>query len=113
MNAVRIGLNEDCWLGINDVPPEYSGEAYRQAIVDYVGLLHRAGLYVILELHWVAPGTTLADRQRGMPDADHAPAFWTSVATAFRHDPYAIFDLFNEPDGVSWECWRDGCLVLG
>ena len=43
-----------------------------------------------------------------MPDADHAPAFWTSVATAFRGDGSTVFDLFNEPHDVSWTCWRDG-----
>jgi lysophospholipase L1-like esterase len=45
-----------------------------------------------------------------MPDADHAPAFWASVAATFRADPDTLFDLFNEPAGVGWDCWRDGCL---
>ena len=32
-----------------------------------------------------------------MAFADHAIAFWTSVATTFKTDPMVIFDLFNEP----------------
>lgn len=32
VDAVRIPLNEDCWLGINGVDPADSGTAYRQAI---------------------------------------------------------------------------------
>src|SRR4051812_49860231 len=40
VNAVRIPLNEDCWLGINGVKPQMSGATYRDAIVRYVGLLH-------------------------------------------------------------------------
>jgi endoglucanase len=111
VNAVRLPLNEDCWLGINGVAPEYSGSAYRSAIVAYVGLLHRYGLYAILDLHWSAPGGRVADDQRSMPDADHAPSFWYSVASTFKDDPDVLFDLFNEPHDVSWDCWRDGCLV--
>lgn len=50
-----------------------------------------------------------------MPDVDHAPDFWTSVATAFKGNDAVIFDLFNEPfpDGnrntaTAWTTWRDG-----
>jgi hypothetical protein len=46
-----------------------------------------------------------------MPDADHAPAFWKGVATAFKGDPAVAFDLYNEPHDVSWACWRDGCTT--
>ncbi len=70
--------------------------------------LHAAGLVAILDLYWTGAGTTRATRQRQMPDADHARAFWTSVATTFRRDTSTVFDLFNEPHGVTWACWRDG-----
>src|SRR5437763_767987 len=39
INFVRVLLNEDCWLGINGVKPAYSGQNYRQAILNYVALL--------------------------------------------------------------------------
>ena len=39
------------------------------------------------------------------------PPAWHSVATTFRNDRSVIFDLFNEPYGGSWSCWRDGCLI--
>ena len=114
-NAVRVPLNEDCWLGINGVPPEYGGAAYRQAIADYVGLLEGSGLYAILDLHWAAPGTTLANGPQPMPDADHSPAFWTDVATTFKGNDAVILELFNEPvpdsnqdSDAAWTCWRDG-----
>jgi hypothetical protein len=114
VGAVRLGLNEDCWLGINGFPNGgYSAAQYRQAIVNYVGLLHAHGIYAILELHWTAPGAFPANWQEGMPDQDHTPAFWSSVATTFAHDPATIFDLFNEPVGVNWPCWRDGCQYGG
>jgi hypothetical protein len=111
LDAVRIPLNEDCWLGINGVDPAYSGANYRNAIAHYVATLNAAGIVAVLDLHWGAPGTALATSQEPMPDAAHAPAFWTSVATTFRSTPGVVFDLFNEPHGVSWSCWRNGCTL--
>ncbi|MBF6569681.1 MAG: cellulase family glycosylhydrolase [Candidatus Binataceae bacterium] len=113
MNAVRVPLNEDCWLGINGVNPAYSGPKYRQAIVAYVATLRKYGLYAILDLHWNAPGKTLATGQQEMADADHSPAFWTSVANTFKKDRAVIFDLYNEPHGAAsnWSCWLHGCTT--
>ncbi len=113
INTVRVPLNEDCWLGINGVNPAYGGANYRSVIGAYVSALHNAGLLVTLDLHWNAPGSTLASGQQVMADADHAPAFWTSVATYFKADPAVIFDLYNEPHDISWPCWRDGCATTG
>lgn len=109
IDAVRVPLNEDCWLGINGVDPQWSGANYRSAIEAYVANLNAAGLVAILDLHWSAPGGELALGQQEMADADHSPAFWTSVATTFRSDPGVVFDLYNEPHGISWSCWLDGC----
>jgi hypothetical protein len=111
INAVRVPLNEHCWLGINGSPAGYSRARYRKAIRSYVARLHKAGLYVVLDLHWSAPGDARASRQQPMADLDHAPAFWSSVARAFRHDPALVFDVYNEPHDITWECWRDGCMM--
>ncbi len=114
-NAVRIPMNEDCWLGINGVDAQYGGANYQTAIEKYVKILNKHGLYAILDLAVVDPGTTLATGEQPMPDEDHSPAFWTSVATAFKSDPAALFDLYNEPDPEdnsdtpqAWECWEMG-----
>jgi len=120
INAVRIPLNEDCWLAINGVAASMSGATYQQAVVDYVNLLNSMGIVAIVELHWGAPGTTLADKQSPMPDADHSIAFWTSVANTFKSNSSVIFDLFNEPypdsnsdTTAGWTCWRDGGTCSG
>ncbi|HET9691269.1 MAG TPA: cellulase family glycosylhydrolase [Acidimicrobiales bacterium] len=113
VNAVRVPLNEDCWLGINGVPAAYSGANYQAAVQAYVSELHADGMVAILDLHWSAPGTQLATGQQVMADADHSPAFWSSVATAFKADPGVMFDLYNEPHGISWSCWADGCTTPG
>jgi Cellulase (glycosyl hydrolase family 5) len=113
VNAVRIPINEDCWLGINGLPIPDQGTAasYRQMIEDFVSALNADGIYAILDLQWNAPGSYPADGLRTMPD-DHSPAFWTSVATTFLNNPAVLFDAFNEPHSVSWACWRDGgCTV--
>jgi len=111
VDVVRLPLNEDCWLGVNGAPAATSGEAYRAAIVDYVNQLTAAGIAVVVDLHWSAPGGLLATGQQDMPDVDHAPAFWRSVATTFAPDPGVAFELYNEPRHVSWACWRDGCVI--
>lgn len=117
INAVRIPLNEDCWLGINThgLNPHYVGAFYRHAIQRYVDVLNRHGLIVLLNLHESAPGRYRAESQQPMPDADHAAAFWTSVARTFKANSAIIFDLFDEPfpdddrdTTAAWTCWRLG-----
>ncbi|MBN1608225.1 MAG: cellulase family glycosylhydrolase [Polyangiaceae bacterium] len=119
VNAVRVPLNEACWLGINGAPAVFAGDNYKQAIVQYVDKLHQFNIVPILELHWVGPGSSPADRQQPMPDADHAPAFWQDVATTFKKDDGVILELYNEPfpannqdSDAAWECWRDGCECM-
>jgi endoglucanase len=120
VNAVRIPLNEDCWLGINGVSAAYSGAAYQQAVAGYVSLLTSQGMYAIPELHWSAPGTTQATGQNPMPDSSHTPAFWQSVASTFKGNPAVLFDLFNEPypdnnqdTTAAWTCWKNGGTCQG
>jgi hypothetical protein len=118
-NAVRVALNEDCWLGINGSPSSDSGSAYRTAIVDYVDLLHSHGLYAIIDLHANAPGTYLATSPQVMADEDHAPAYWQSVAETFKGDPATVFEPYNEPHITTsnaltndpWSCWLNGCTI--
>jgi endoglucanase len=113
-NAVRLQLNEQCWLGIGGVKPEYGGANYQRAITTYVRELNDHGFAVILDLHLNAPGTEHASNQEPMPDA-HSIPFWTQVAKTFRSDDAVLFDLFNEPwpdnqssSNAAWRCWRDG-----
>ena len=106
-NVVRVPLNEDCWLGINGVKAAYGGAAYRLAIVTYVQLLHRSGLYAELSLIWAAPGCFRATYQPGAPDEDHAPAMWRSLARTFRRDSAVILAPWGETI-VNWNCFMHG-----
>ncbi|MCU1688386.1 MAG: cellulose-binding protein [Jatrophihabitantaceae bacterium] len=111
VNAVRIPMNEDCWLAINGTPAARSGVAYQTAIADYVQRLHDQGMYVILDLHWSHQGATLATGQNNMADKDHSVAFWSEVAAAYRADTMALFDLYNEPHDITWSVWKNGDSV--
>src|SRR5438128_9260422 len=118
-NVVRVPLNETCWLGINGVAPAYSGANYQRAISDYVARFNRAGLVVILDLHWTAD-TGKALGQAPMPNRDPTPEFRRQVGAADKGNDRVIFDLFNEPfpdnnadTPEAWRCWRDGGTCSG
>ncbi len=111
INAVRVPLNEDCWLGLH-TKPGLGGAAYQNVVKRYVKELGAAHLYVILDLHWAGPGPgQKATGQLPMADAANAPAFWRSVARTFKHNHELLFDLFNEPFHINWSCWENGCQI--
>lgn len=129
IHAVRVPLNEECWLGVNGTP---GGATYQQGIKDYVNLLVANGITPIVDLHWTWGAYTTgpdwhckdehATCQKPMPDAKYAPQFWTGVANAFKGNDAVVFDLFNEPypdlasdwdKTLAWQCLRDGGMCTG
>ncbi|MFI8521692.1 cellulase family glycosylhydrolase [Streptomyces sp. NPDC085481] len=129
-NTVRIPLNEECWLGLDNIKPEYRGTNYINAVKDLVGRVIAHGMTPVVELHWTygryagnsaGCADVHASCQKPMPDARYSPAFWSSVADTFRNDGRVVFDLFNEPypdratstAGQAWTCWRDGGTCPG
>ncbi|TDV54090.1 cellulase family glycosylhydrolase [Actinophytocola oryzae] len=129
VRAVRIPLNEDCWLGLSGSP---SGATYQQAVKSYVTLLVANGINPILDLHWThgqytgnvsACADVNATCQKPMPSMQYTPTFWTQVANAFKGNNAVVFDLFNEPypDAANnwsdmtaaWRCLRDGGTCTG
>jgi endoglucanase len=118
INAVRIPLNEDCWLSLNGV--KTGGTTYQSTIQTWVNLLLQNNIYPILDLHWTENNGAQATGQQPMPDLVHAPTFWGQVAAAYKDSPKVIFDLFNEPypdnnteATAAWTCWRDGGTCSG
>ncbi len=129
-NTLRIPLNEECWLGLPNIDPAYAGAPYIDAIRQLVARAEAHGMTPVVELHWTHGRYTgnsagcsdvHASCQKPMPDAQYAPAFWSSVATTFKDDPAVVFDLFNEPypdratsdADQAWACWRDGGTCPG
>jgi endoglucanase len=115
INAVRLPLNESCWLGINGVDPAYGGANYREAIGDWVKKLNDNGFYVIVDQHHSHNGSGKATGQQEMANRDHATDYWKSVANYFQSSPAVLFDLYNEPypdndrdTPAAWHCVLDG-----
>lgn len=109
VNIVRVLLNEDCWLNINGIDQQYAGQKYISAIVNYVNLLHRYGMYAEVSLIWGAPGDYQATYQPDAPDEDHSPAMWSSMAATFKKDPNVILAPWGETT-VGWKCFmKKGC----
>jgi hypothetical protein len=116
-NVVRIALNQDYWLsGAALYSPSY------QATVDQaVHWAEAAGLDVILDLHWsdegnlgvtIAGGKSKSDspgdsNQQQMADVN-SKEFWREVATQYKGDGRVLFELYNEPNGISWDVWLNG-----
>ena len=102
-NTVRIPLNEASWLGhrctdTNGVVRRADPAGnYRSAVREQVKQATAAGLYVIVDLHWSAPGDSCPMLQMQMANSDHSLTFWTSVANTFKTNPAVLFELFNEP----------------
>jgi endoglucanase len=122
MNAVRLPLNEASWLGYMCINADGSkrnpdpGGNYQATVKRSVANANAAGLYVILDLHWSAPGNYCPTGQTQMADKDNSLRFWTSIANTFKGNRAVLFELFNEPFGRNvypiassdWSVLRDG-----
>ncbi len=108
-NVVRVPIDEECWLGINGAPKEYSGTRYARAMSHFARLANASGLIVEFDLHFGAGGSSLPrnDLYPGL-DRDHAVTFWRSVARTFARSHSVIFNLINEPYIKSWRCYLHG-----
>ena len=118
VNSVRLPLNEASWLGYTCVDSNGAtldpdpGKNYRTTVAQTITEANAAGLYVIIDLHWSAPGTICPTDQNWMADTDHSIAFWTSIADTFKANPAVIFELYNEPvltdSTAGWNAWLNG-----
>jgi endoglucanase len=97
-NIIRLPVKDDFWFGRTSFQKD-GGKAYRENVDHIVTLVANRGSYLLLDLH----------RFRA-PTAAHAE-FWKDAAARYKNHPAVIFDLFNEPHGISWEVWRDGGYV--
>ena len=109
-NIVRVPLNQDRWLGTACGITAATYQGYVDQIVNWC---NTNNVYVLLDLHWSDTGTAgggsvCSSGQHDMPD-DNSSTFWTSVATRYANNPAVLFDLYNEPKGISsWSEWRNG-----
>jgi endoglucanase len=97
-NVIRLPVKEDFWFGRTPTQND-GGKAYRDYIDRIVTLVANRGGYMLLDLH----------RFRA-PRPEHVE-FWKDAGAHYKNHPAVLFDLFNEPHGISWEVWRDGGFV--
>jgi aryl-phospho-beta-D-glucosidase BglC (GH1 family) len=128
-NVVRIALNQDFWLSTAAV---YDGN-YAYAVDQAVKEAEAVGLDVILDLHWSDRGDLTVPQAGGtfpnsmkyvpsdtagysvqQPMADaNSVTFWSQVADKYKGDGHVIFELYNEPNGISWDVWLNGGTTGG
>lgn len=99
-NCIRLPINEAHWFGRGVYQSgEDAADRFRRAVDKIVRLAANRGAYVAIDLH----------RFRA-PKPEHVE-FWKDCAARYANHPAVIFDLFNEPHGISWEVWRNGGWV--
>ena len=101
INVVRFTLSEANWLGLCSQTLSF-GETpavYLSTIQTAVAQANAQGIYVILDLHYIAVPNTCPQGQNAMADVQYSPTFWSQVAAAFKNNPAVLFELFNEPQG--------------
>lgn len=112
-NAVRIPVNEDCWLGRHGLPASQTAAEYRRQIAAYARLLLAGGVYVIVDAHFAGTSVLGVDQPSYGPapmlDATDGVTLWRSIVETFANDAGIVYDLYNEPYDITWQCWRDGC----
>jgi endoglucanase len=114
MTVVRLPLWSRFWLNLDGSCP-----TYQNTVAQVVANAEAAHLYVILDLQWTyafpqpayTDGNGNANYQYPMPDTGESVQFWQEVATRFKDDPGVIFDLYGEPNGITWQTWYAGGAI--
>ena len=96
-NVVRLPVSASFWFGRGkDGTSSNDLQVYRTLVDDAVKMAAGQGAHLILDLHSYG----------GIKP--FAVEFWTDAATRYANDPAVLFDLWNEPHGISWELWQNG-----
>jgi endoglucanase len=100
-NVIRLPVHDTYWFGHGKAQAPGGEKAYRKLVDDAVKLAAAKGAYLVLDLH-----------QFGAPTDKHL-AFWKDAAVRYKNNPAVLFEIFNEPHGVSWDVWRNGGSLSG
>ena len=97
-NCVRVPVNDTFWYGKSPYQQD-GGHEYREILDQIITLGANRGAYIVIDLH----------RFRA-PKQEHAD-FWKDFARQYQNHPAVLFDVFNEPHGISWDVWKNGGWV--
>ena len=98
-NVIRLPLKHHYWFDTTTEPfnkRNDGGKRYRELVDKLVDYANERGCYVVLDLHCFKA-----------PTEEHV-AFWRDCAKRYANRPGVLFDLFNEPHGISWNEWLNG-----
>lgn len=99
-NVIRVPLSQCFWLA--------NTQNYQGTISSVVSMIKSLKMGVILDLHVSDKGQDgVSCTQQTMADM-RSVTFWNQVASAYKNDPWVIFELYNEPHDVSWNVWKNG-----
>jgi endoglucanase len=103
-NVVRLAVKDEYWFGQGKPTKRSAGQsdggaAYRALIDNAVTVAANRGAYLVIDNH----------RYRAIQD-EHL-VFWTEIVKKYGNHPAVLFDIINEPHGISWQVWRDGGFV--
>jgi endoglucanase len=104
-NVVRLPIDPEAWRTDGGYIARYLDPAVR--------LAGEAGLYALIDLHMI--GNLQTGTGQAMPDAPAGPlaeSFWRAVASYFRETPHTLFEIFNEPEGISADVWQSAASDL-
>lgn len=99
-NIIRLPLSQKFWNG-DEWYVEDGGNAYRRRVERIVNMVAARGKYVLLDLH-----------EYKIPD-ETSVYFWKEVSSMYKNHPAVLFDILNEPYGVTWKQWKYGGPVIG
>lgn len=105
---VRVQLGQQLLLsGLCEHDP-----TYLSLIDERVRWITERGMIALLDLHRVNAGDPCgnANAIHEAPDR-FSPTFWQIVADRYKGNPLVAFDLYNEPNGIPPEVWRDGGTI--
>jgi endoglucanase len=103
-NVVRLAVKDEYWFGLAKETAKSKGQtdggaAYRALVDAAVNAAANRGAYIVIDNH----------RFRAVKPEQLE--FWKEVATKYKNHPAVLFDIINEPCGISWEVWRNGGFV--
>ena len=70
--------------------------ALKQTVLDIVQWCKELGIYVIVDWHMLSPGNP------NDAEYDGADAFWRDMARTLKDESHVLYEIANEPNGVSW-----------
>lgn len=103
-NVVRLAVKDEYWFGRGKETPKTKGQtdggaAYRAIVDSAVNMAANRGCYLVIDNH-----VFRAVKPEQLE-------FWKEVATKYKNHPAVLFDIINEPHGITWEVWRNGGFV--